>query len=73
MLRQFLLVAAILATISAHSQSYQKIHKKAVLADTHNDVLSEAGLEGKDISHRLTEGHSDLERFREGGVDLQFF
>ena len=73
MLKHFLLAAAILHFVTANSQSYQKIHSKAVLADTHNDVLSEAVLEGKDISHRLAEGHSDLDRFREGGVDLQFF
>ena len=73
MLKHFVLAAAILHFVTANSQSYQKIHSKAVLADTHNDVLSEAVLEGKDISHRLAEGHSDLDRFREGGVDLQFF
>ena len=73
MLKHFVLAAAILHFVTANSQSYQKIHSKAVLADTHNDVLSEAVLDGKDISHRLAEGHSDLDRFREGGVDLQFF
>ena len=73
MLKHFVLAAAILHFVTSNSQSYQKIHSKAVLADTHNDVLSEAVLEGKDISHRLAEGHSDLDRFREGGVDLQFF
>lgn len=57
----------------ANSQSYKKLHQKAVLVDTHNDVLSESVLNGKDISHRITEGHSDLDRFKEGGVDIQFF
>src|SRR5687768_9689813 len=58
---------------AAVSQSYKKIHQKAVLIDTHNDVLSSAVLDGMDISQRLSEGHSDLERFKEGGVDVQFF
>lgn len=56
-----------------NSQSYQKLHDKSVLIDTHNDILSSAMLEGKDISHRITEGHSDLDRWKEGGVDVQFF
>ncbi|MDP4261816.1 MAG: dipeptidase [Bacteroidota bacterium] len=57
----------------ASSQSSGKLHQKAILADTHNDVLSSSVLEGKDISHRLTTGHSDLDRWKEGGVDVQFF
>jgi len=55
------------------SQSIKKLHKRAILADTHNDVLSSQTLEGKDISHRLTTGHSDLDRWKEGGMDVQFF
>jgi membrane dipeptidase len=50
-----------------------KLHQRAILADTHNDVLSSQVLEGKDISQRLSSGHSDLIRWREGGLDLQFF
>ena len=57
------------------AQSSKKLHFKAVLVDTHNDVLSSSVLEGKDISHRLTTGHSDLDRwkynfFRCGQIEL---
>jgi membrane dipeptidase len=55
------------------AQSSKKLHYKAILFDTHNDVLSSSVLEGKDISHRLTTGHSDLDRWKEGGLDVQFF
>ena len=58
---------------AGYSQGYKKLHSKAVLIDTHNDVLSSAVLDGKDISHRIGEGHSDLDRFKLGGVDVQFF
>ncbi len=54
-------------------QSQKKIHQKAVLIDTHNDVLSSAVLDGKNISYKISEGHSDLDRFKEGGLDVQFF
>src|SRR5258705_3988651 len=60
-------------SITASSQSTRKLHYKAILVDTHNDVLSSQTLEGKDISHRLITGHSDLDRWKEGGVDVQFF
>lgn len=73
MTKEIFLAAACLTCMTVFSQSYQKIHQKAVVADTHNDVLSSTVLDGKDISHRLQEGHSDLVRFKEGGVDLQFF
>jgi len=53
------------------TQSWQKIHHKATVVDTHNDVLS--SLDGRDISHRLTTGHSDLVRWKEGGLNVQFF
>jgi membrane dipeptidase len=55
------------------AQSTRKLHRKAVLVDTHNDVLSSSVLEGKDISQRLTTGQSDFERWKEGGLDVQFF
>lgn len=63
----------LLTCVLSFSQSYKKVHHKAILIDTHNDVLSSAVLDGKDISHQITEGHSDLDRFQQGGVDVQFF
>jgi membrane dipeptidase len=51
---------------------HQTLHKKAIVADTHNDVLLRA-LKGEDLSVRTTEGHSDVVRLREGGVDVQIF
>lgn len=44
-----------------------------MLVDTHNDILSSSVLDGYDISKRLTTGHSDLVRWKEGGLDVQFF
>ncbi|MGZ5220626.1 MAG: dipeptidase [Chitinophagaceae bacterium] len=74
MLKKLCLVGAILLlAVTGNSQSYKKLHQKAVLIDTHNDVLSSAVLDGKDISHRIADGHSDLDRWKEGGVDVQFF
>jgi membrane dipeptidase len=58
----------------AYGQSYQALHEKAIVVDTHNDVLSTATMEGMDIETDLTgKTHSDLARFKKGGVDVQVF
>ncbi len=66
----FLFITAIVA---ACSPSISKLHYKAVLVDGHNDILSSAVLDGIDISNRVKVGHSDLVRWKEGGLDVQFF
>lgn len=56
------------------AQSYKKLHKKAVLVDTHNDVLYAATMKGMDFSGNLKgKTHSDIARFKEGSVDIQMF
>ncbi|MES2874676.1 MAG: dipeptidase [Bacteroidota bacterium] len=56
------------------AQSYKKIHAKAILADTHNDFLMKAVDLGWVMDHDLTgRTHSDLDRLKKGGVDVQLF
>lgn len=60
--------------LTADGQSYQSLHAKAIVVDTHNDVLSTATMNGMDIGTDLTgKTHSDLARFKKGGVDVQVF
>ena len=56
------------------AQSYQKIHAKAILVDTHNDFLSKAVEDHYGFDANL-QGitHSDLTRMKKGGVDVQVF
>lgn len=55
-------------------QSYKRLHQKAILADTHNDVLSTATMRNLNIENDLRgKTHSDLARFKKGGVDVQAF
>lgn len=71
---KFLLcLSLIISTTIVSAQNAAKLHRKAVLVDTHNDVLSSSVLDGIDISNRVKEGHSDLVRWKEGGLDVQFF
>ena len=49
-----------------------KIHRSALLIDTHNDVTSRT-VDGFDIGSRAKAGHTDIARLREGGVGAVFF
>jgi membrane dipeptidase len=60
------------STSMVFSTDYKKLHQAAIVVDTHNDVLLRA-LNGEDLSVRTKEGHSDIIRLKEGGVDVQIF
>ncbi len=61
-------------SVSVHAQKYKKWHNKAIVADTHNDVLSTTiehdWLFDDDLSGKT---HSDLSRMRSAGVNVQMF
>ncbi len=54
--------------------SYKNLHNKAIVIDTHNDVLTYT-MENDLIIDTDLKGqtHTDLTRLRQGGVDVQFF
>ncbi len=56
-----------------NAQSAMEIHQKAILVDTHNDVLSNVVITGTDVGKRQSTGNFDLERAKEGGLDAQVF
>lgn len=60
-------------TYTAQAQEYKSLHQKAIVVDTHNDVLISVlkGLRLEDDLRGKT--HSDLARFKEGGIDVQVF
>src|ERR1700741_764788 len=72
-MKALLFICSLVISITSFAQSIAKLHKKAIVVDTHNDILSSSVLDGLDISKRLSTGHSDLVRWKEGGVDVQFF
>jgi membrane dipeptidase len=49
------------------------LHFDAVVVDCHADTIQRALDDGADLTVRSDEGHVDLPRLREGGVDAQFF
>jgi membrane dipeptidase len=57
----------------------EKLHREAIVLDTHNDVTSEILDKGFDLgtsginSNGTLRTHTDIKRMKEGGLDAQFF
>ena len=77
-----LLLFSFLFIHQVYSQSYQKIHNKAIVVDTHNDFLMWVTDDAL-VNYRNNElafdknlrgkTHTDLTRQKEGGIDVQVF
>ncbi|WP_018628887.1 dipeptidase [Niabella aurantiaca] len=67
------LLCFLLLSFSAAAQKAGRIHNKAVLIDGHNDVTSASIVEGRDITQSQPDRHTDLIRWKKGGLDVQFF
>lgn len=73
-MKSILFILFALVTVAANAQSSRKLHFKSILVDTHNDILTSAVEDGVVIDHDLKgKTHSDLNRFKQGGVDVQIF
>jgi membrane dipeptidase len=61
-------------TTTKENASFQEIHDRAILVDTHNDILTMTMEKGHVLDKDL-EGltHTDLTRMKKGGLDVQFF
>jgi len=69
-----LIALSILFLQQASAQPWQKIHRKAIVVDTHNDILMQAADKGIIFDQDLTsKTHSDLARWKKGGLDVQIF
>lgn len=69
----FLLLATFLCNTMV-AQSYKAIHDEAIVADTHNDIISVCVESGYLFDSNLKgKTHSDLKRMKQGGIDVQVF
>ncbi len=74
MFKKTLLILLLIVPIVSFAQSYKKLHFKSIVVDTHNDLLTQAFERSLIIDEDLTgKTHSDLDRFKKGGVDVQVF
>ena len=72
-MKKLLLLFSSFFTISTYAQNAREIHQKAILIDTHNDVISNELITKLDLAKRQTTGNFDLVRAKEGGLDVQVF
>jgi membrane dipeptidase len=62
------------AYMNSHAQNVQRLHKKAIVIDTHNDFISTGIEKNKSFDMELKGStHSDLNRMKIGGIDIQIF
>lgn len=59
--------------VSAVPPAVLDVHREAIVVDLHSDTLLDIAAGKRDITQRTAEGHIDLPRLREGGVDVQVF
>jgi len=58
----------------SESRTFIEIHNEAIVIDTHNDILMKSADIGIMLDQDLTgKTHSDLNRFKKGGLDVQIF
>lgn len=70
---QALLLGMMILT-AGKTQDYKKVHEKAVVCDTHNDIISVTVEKGYLFDTDLKgKTHSDLNRMLQGGLDVQVF
>jgi membrane dipeptidase len=73
-MKNSILISCIFLAQQINAQSYQKIHRKAIVVDTHNDILMQAADKGTSFDQDLTsKTHSDIARWKKGGLDVQIF
>ncbi|MBV8390603.1 MAG: membrane dipeptidase, partial [Mucilaginibacter sp.] len=72
-MKKLLLLFSSLVVTSVYAQNARQIHDKAILVDTHNDVISNELITKFDLSKRQATGNFDLVRAKEGGLDVQVF
>ncbi len=67
-----LALSMLLAQRPVSDAEVQKVHRSAILIDTHNDITSRT-VQGFDIGKPSTDTHTDLPRMKQGGQTAEFF
>lgn len=72
-MKKFLIIPLLLLLTKSYAQTPMEIHQRAILVDTHNDILSNELITHLDAGKRQPTGNFDLVRAVEGGLDAQVF
>ena len=73
MKKQIALLAVSMLSLSVSAQTASEIHRKAVMIDTHGDILYNQIQSGIDVGKLQSSGNFDLVRAKQGGLDVQVF
>ena len=73
MLFRLALVLPAVAAFAQVSEDARRLHEDALVFDAHVHILNRQFYEGGDIATRLSNGHVDLPRMEQGGLDALFF
>jgi len=70
-----LIAAAVVRLLHADaiSDHAKKLHFSSIVLDTHDDTTQRFFMTGYDLGRRNTEGHVDIPRMKEGGMNAIFF
>jgi membrane dipeptidase len=72
-MKKLLFSLLLLSALSVGAQTASKLHQKAIVVDTHGDILSDQIKSGIDIGLLQKGGNFDLVRAEQGGLDVQVF
>lgn len=72
-MKKWILGILLLTVYKVAAQTAKTLHQKAIVVDTHGDILSDQIKSGIDIGIRQMSGNFDLLRAKEGGLDVQVF
>ncbi len=74
MKRLFIAAVICLLAYNGYAQSYKRIHAKAIVVDTHNDILMKAADKGIVFDQELSgKTHSDLNRWKKADWMCKYF
>lgn len=72
-MKNIFLFILLVSFTTTHAQNYKRLHRKAIVTDSHNDILSTCVEKGYRFdSNLIGSTHSDLKRMRES-LDVQAF
>lgn len=72
--KALLIASSLFITYCGDAQDYKKLHNKSIVVDSHNDILTAAFERNVSFGQNLKGiTHSDLNRMKEGGIDVQVF
>jgi membrane dipeptidase len=72
-MKNLLYLLFLFTIINASAQDTASLHRHMILADTHNDALSNQIITGADLAKKQSDGNFDLVRAKQGGLDVQVF